>query len=248
MLYVSLTRAKRGLYVLLEPPSKSADPDKAALSNWITRSIRADSGNSIPFQCGSDDWSGMVPIPEPAPKPDDTLLPGAATPRRVRATPSGAKLKSETTPHSPAGMRFGNEVHALFEQIGWCDENTPTLPDTDAGVAVNRILQHPDILQFFQKGQRDITLLREQGTDLVLDGKLITGVIDRLHLHRNPSGRIHRVEIIDFKTDAVTNASHLAERYSAQMHAYRDAMQLIHPNAEIICILLSVRHCEIVVV
>jgi ATP-dependent exoDNAse (exonuclease V) beta subunit len=75
----------------------------------------------------------------------------------------------------------------------------------------------------------------------VLDGEWISGIIDRLHLHRDESGRVTRVEVIDFKTDAVNDICILSERYSGQMNAYRRVIEKAYPNAKVECILLSTR-------
>jgi ATP-dependent exoDNAse (exonuclease V) beta subunit len=94
----------------------------------------------------------------------------------------------------------------------------------------------------FEKRGRNVELFREQATDAILDGCLMSGVIDRLHLHRNAAGNVTRVEIIDYKTDAVTSPDELAGRYSGQMAAYREALRIMHPAADIGCVLVSVRH------
>jgi ATP-dependent exoDNAse (exonuclease V) beta subunit len=91
-------------------------------------------------------------------------------------------------------------------------------------------------------------LFREQPVDALIDGSLLSGVIDRLHLHRNDAGAVERVEIIDFKTDAVEKPEELAERHAGQMKAYREALGKIHPGAEIECLLVSVRHGGLVAV
>lgn len=246
MLYVALTRAKRGLYVLLEPPAKTSEPDKPSLSNWLTRSIGDSKEPGVLYQSGDDDWIGMIPLSESTRKPQPAISPAAATPRRGRKTPSGSKAKSTTIPHSFTGMQFGTEVHALLEQIAWTDESTPKLPDSDAGQAVGRILQNPTLSPIFQRAGRNIGLFREQGADIIQDGKLLTGVIDRLHLHQDANGKVLRVEIIDYKTDAVENPADLVERYQGQMNSYRQVMQSIHPDAEVVCSLISVRHGEAV--
>jgi ATP-dependent exoDNAse (exonuclease V) beta subunit len=246
MLYVALTRAKRGLYVLLEPAAKKSDPDKPSLSNWLTRSIGDSKESGVLYQTGEDDWIGMIPLSESTQKPQPTMSPAAATPRRGRKTPSGAKSKSTTIAHSSTGMQFGTEVHALLEQITWTDESAPNLPDSDAGQAVSRILQNPTLSPIFQRAGRNIELFREQGADIIQDGKLLTGVIDRLHLHQDANGKVARVEIIDYKTDAVEKTAELAERYQGQMHSYRQVMQSIHPDADVVCSLISVRHGEVV--
>ena len=48
-----------------------------------------------------------------------------------------------------------------------------------------------------------VELFHEQPVDAILDGKWLSGVIDRLHLHRDTAGVVTRVEVIDFKTDAL---------------------------------------------
>lgn len=248
MLYVALTRSKRGLYVLLEPASKSSEPDKPSLSNWLTRSIGDSKDPGILYQNGDADWVEIIPISESSNKPQPTMIPAAATPRRERQSPSGAKAKSTTIPHSISGMQFGTEVHALLEQITWTDESAPDLPDSDAGHAVARILRHPTLSPIFQRSGRNIELFREQGADIIHNSKLLTGVIDRLHLHRDANGNVTKIEIIDYKTDAVEKSAELTERYQGQMHSYRQAMQSIHPDAEVVCSLISVRHGETVFV
>jgi ATP-dependent helicase/nuclease subunit A len=242
MLYVALTRAKRGLYVLLEPPSEKAEPGRPSLANWLARSIGAGRETGVIFQSGTADWPeniGMMESEKPAaavPKP------GEAVPRRGRKVPSGAKAKGKAPAHSPTGMKFGSEVHAMFEQVAWTDETSTEFPESDAAKTVAGLLRNPALRDVFQRQGRPIELFREQPVDAILDGAWLSGVIDRLHLHRNAAGAVERVEIIDFKTDAVKTPDELNERYAGQMAAYRAALEKIHPGAVIECLLLSVRH------
>jgi ATP-dependent exoDNAse (exonuclease V) beta subunit len=99
----------------------------------------------------------------------------------------------------------------------------------------------PAVRELFERGGRPIDLFREQPIDAIVDGKWLSGVMDRLHLHRDAAGAVVRVEIIDFKTDALDEIGLLVDRYSAQMNAYRDVMARAYPNAWIDCILLSTR-------
>ena len=242
MLYVALTRSKRGLYVLLEPPSNSQDADKPSLANWLATSISSDGQPGIVYQSGSPDWVESIPR-ETRPK-DSTALPALATgvPRRERITPSGMKKTSEVAvAHSASGMKFGSEVHAVFEQIGWIDETPPTLPDSEAGSLVANLLTIPRLRTLFERKGCSVELFREQAVDAVYNHQWLSGIIDRLHIYRNPQGIISRVEIIDFKTDAINDISELTERYSEQMHAYREMIVTAYPDAEIECILISTR-------
>ncbi|MFZ9937811.1 MAG: UvrD-helicase domain-containing protein [Luteolibacter sp.] len=241
MLYVALTRAKRGLYALLDTPAATADPLKASLANWLACAVQARAEPGVVFQAGSADWPASIPGIEAATPPAKNATLGKPVPKRRRATPSGAKSKDRKIPRSASGMRFGSALHALMEQVGWIDESPPTLPSDDAGRAVARLLANPSLAEIFHRHGRAITLRREQPIDCVMDGELLSGIIDRLHLHHDPAGNVALVEIIDFKTDAVDAPEELTERYSGQMEAYRSAMGKIHPGARIECLLLSVR-------
>jgi ATP-dependent exoDNAse (exonuclease V) beta subunit len=243
MLYVALTRAKRGLYVLLDTPPQKPDPDKASLANWLARSLESDGAHQgVLASFGTAGWSENIACMPPEKPPVAEIPPGPAIPRRGRMSPSAAKSKPHAPARSPGGMRFGSEVHALLERVAWTDESFPDLPPTDAGQAVAKLLRNPGLAAFFEKLGRNVELFREQATDAILDGCLMSGVIDRLHLHRNAAGEVTRVEIIDYKTDAVKQAEELAERYSGQMEVYRNALRIMHPAAEVECVLVSVRH------
>ena len=245
-LYVALTRAKRGLVVLLEPPPKTADPLKPSLANWLRRSLGVEDPAGVVYQSGSATWAESVPMTVAAPKPEAFPPLGTAIPRRQRITPSGAKSKDHAPAHSPSGMEFGSAVHSLLEQVAWIDESRPTLPAGDAAKTVAGLLDHPHLRDVFHQLGRSIDLYREQPMAAIIDGQFLTGIIDRLHLHRNPGGTVTRAEIIDYKTDAVKAPADLIPRYAGQMAAYRKALELIYPNAEITCALLSTRHATLV--
>jgi len=240
MLYVALTRSKRGLYVLLEPPATSQNPDKPSLANWLARSISSDGQPAVVYQAGSPDW--VETISRTARSREVTTLPAlaACVPRRERAAPSSLKAETRlTNADSVAGMSFGTEVHAVFERVGWVDESSPQLPSGNAGRLVADLLNLPKVRTLFERKSRTIELFREQAVDSILDGKWLSGVMDRLHLHRDASGTVSQVEVIDFKTDACAEISELIQKYSGQMEAYQKVMRLAYPEAEVRCILLS---------
>ncbi len=143
--------------------------------------------------------------------------------------------------YSLTGIRFGNELHAAFERVGWLDGKRPPLPLNEAGRKVAALLEIPGIRELFERAGPQVELLREQPVDSVLHGKWLSGTIDRLHLHRDASGAVTRMEIIDFKTDAVSDTAELAERHAPQMRAYQEAMAVAYPEAQITCHLVSTR-------
>jgi ATP-dependent exoDNAse (exonuclease V) beta subunit len=248
MLYVALTRAKRGLYVLLDTPSENADPDRPSLENWLARSVGAGCGIGTVYQSGEPGWTEGIPLLGREKPVEVPPMPGVAVPRRGRKTPSAAKAKGGRTVHSPGGMKYGSDVHDLLERLAWVDEERPELPANDAGRAVAGLLENPALRHVFERRGHTVDLLREQPVDAILNGALVSGVIDRIHLHRNASGEVERVEIIDFKTDAVETSGELAARHAGQMAAYRDALRIMHPSAAVECLLLSVRHGRLIAV
>jgi len=247
MLYVALTRAKRGLYVILKKPGKNSNPDKSSLANWIIRSAGQNPrSEEIIFESGSSDWVQLVdqlPVAEAQPACTQLTPP---TQKLTSLTPSTAKNKNKASTHSPTGMKFGSEVHCLMEQIGWIDETPAQLPPSDAGKAVARLIKSPAVAMLFKRENKSIDLYREQATDAFMDGQLMSGIIDRLHIHRESAGSVTRVEIIYYKTDAVASSRDLVDRYSGQMQAYQLTLQKIYPNAEVVPILISVKHAELI--
>lgn len=237
VLYVALTRAKRGLYVLLPQPPKSRKEADAFASpaNWLMRSVGGDGGGVV-WQSGDPAWvEGLDLRGEPETAKPAALAPGV--PRRGRSTPSGGKREAAVASGSAGGRVFGSGVHGAFERVGWVDEETPRLPVGGAGEAVRELLEMPEIRRRFERRGREVALFREQPVEAIIGGKWMSGVIDRLHVF--DGGK--RVELIDFKTDAVDSAEVLVERHAGQMDAYRKVLAGIYPGAEIETWLLSVR-------
>ncbi len=249
-LYVALTRSKRGLYVLLEPPSSAQGTEKPSLANWLATSVSSDGQPGVIYQSGSLDWVETVPEARITEAPPPPIRLAAGVPRRRRVAPSGMEEEAEKSspPGNGSGRHLGSEAHAAFEAVGWADEETTTLPRTSTGALVAELLKIPELGNFFRRSGRRVELYREQPVDALVDGKWFSGVIDRLHLHRDENGAINRVEIIDFKTDAVTDISELTRRHSDQMHAYRTVMELAYPDATVECVLFSTRLRTVVLV
>ena len=136
-------------------------------------------------------------------------------------------------------MRFGSAVHAAFERVGWVDETAPALPQDDAGSLVAELLGQAALRATFERRGRNVDLFREQAIDAILDGQWLSGVIDRLHVHRDAAGTVTQVEVIDFKTDAVGQLAELGERYGGQMRAYCEVMERAFGGAVVVGVLFS---------
>ncbi len=241
MLYVALTRAKRGLYILLEPPPKTRDVGKPSLSNWLETAIQATGVPGVVYQRGTPDWLAEVPLTPPAPAAAARPPLGAGVGRRERLRPSGsvAAAGAKPLPQATGALRFGRAVHAAFERVGWLDETAPDLPPDEAGRLVAGLLEDAALRELFERRGRTVELFREQALDAVIDGKWLSGVVDRLHVHRAADGTVTRVEVVDFKTDVVAGPAALLERHGGQLRAYQAALALAFPGAEIACRLVS---------
>lgn len=238
-LYVAMTRAKRGLYVFLDTPAASADDEKASLPNWLMASLNLDGDDNAIFEEGNPYWANGIAELDKSPEAASGGL-GIAVAKRSRSTPSGRKKAAQVAAAgSGEGRRFGIAVHAAFEEVSWIDDEEPVFPDDAAGKCAKEALKISEIRGLFTRGGRSISLHREQRIEAVIDGKWISGVIDRMHLYPDAHGVVERVEILDFKTDHVETADELREKYAKQMEAYLIAVALIYPQAEVRCLLIS---------
>jgi ATP-dependent helicase/nuclease subunit A len=248
LLYVALTRAKRGLYVLLELPADAQAADKPSLANWLATAIDAEKAAGIAYQEGSPAWIENVPslLYVPSIRHHHSLVPAIL--KRVKVNPSASKAPASFASPNAGGRDFGNQVHRVLETLAWMDETAFQFPKNAVGSRLAEIFAAQEIKSIFERRGREIELFREQAIDAQLDGEWLSGVIDRLHLHRDPAGAVCLVEIIDFKTDAVSAMSELVERYGEQMAAYQRAMQVAYPAAKVVCLLVSTHRADSIVV
>jgi hypothetical protein len=179
------------------------------------------------YQSGASGWSDSVPWSEKVQAPEAGLSFGAAVVRRERTSPSARKGLASGLAFGGAGREFGTAAHALFEQIGWVnDDEEISLPDGADAVAtraVRETLAVPAVRALFVR-RGGAELFREQGFEVLVEGRWMSGVADRLHVWRDEAGMVARCEVIDFKTDAVEAVEDLAERYGEQIEDYRRSM------------------------
>jgi ATP-dependent exoDNAse (exonuclease V) beta subunit len=209
VLYVALTRAKRGLYVLLE--DKELKEDNNSLAQWILDSCPGE--GEVIFEAGSIACFADVDDLQADPPPERPSLGTAVLRRR-------AKTASKAAQGASAAMQYGTAMHALMETIGGLDET----PFSGAGEMAERlaaVLQKPEWRDCLEKRQRAVELQREIPVEGHVDGTWVRGIIDRLHLFRDETGAITRAEIIDYKTDRTQDAKELHDNHAEQLHIYR---------------------------
>jgi ATP-dependent helicase/nuclease subunit A len=168
----------------------------------------------------------------PVPMP---LLPSQADPATISAASFFARAHARSV---------GSDVHKILAKISWLDDGLPNLADLSPASAalISRFLQTNTAVRLFTRPARPCSLWREKIFDVMVDGRWISGIFDRVVIYRNEAGQARAAALYDFKTDERA----LAENYSTQMSLYRKSLgSLIGlPEDKITSMLILVRTGE----
>lgn len=225
LLYVALTRARHANYILLNGNVQCKDGDAKSFTAMILESLGLVGDKPTEtlrlYELGNAGWRKNGEKNEPAAAPEPVIL-RPASKHRKRVSPSHMRAEDRPAQESPAagndGTVFGNEVHALFEQIEWADALPAWVADpmSAAQRVVAAALQQPEVRALFTR-QSGAVAYNEQRLEAVTRKEWISAAIDRLVLDEQGA------HIIDFKTNKVdeTERGWLKEHYAPQMQAYR---------------------------
>lgn len=246
-LYVALTRAKRGLYVYLGKSAKSAKTESSTMTNWILRALGGHLAFGTVFHAGNPDWSASI-----SEKPNAQsiiapihLAPPVTKRKRISVSmPHADQSESQAVVSGSSrrrGREFGTRVHRVLEQVEWCDDpGASGFPDDEAGRCVRSLLGDPAIARVFRRPDHPVEVLREQWVDGIDGNTWISGVIDRIHLHRiEQGGPVMRLEIFDFKTDSGADESTLLLRHAPQLRGYGRMVGRLFPGTQIDLLILA---------
>jgi len=246
LLYVAMTRAKRGMYLITKPPGKSVSRNfpKLLAEALGAEEIEVRLGKlTVPgaFAEGDADWhlhiakttAAAAPVAKPVPldiktvKKSRRLLSRRPSAGKEAILP-GAQIFSL---ESSGAADFGTAVHALLAEIEWLDaaelkHRELAWPDKgEEGRAALGCLQADDLAVVWQRPATPrAEVWRERAFEVVLDDEWVTGVFDRVVVARDAGGRALRAEVFDFKTDHFAGEEGWAEfvaRHSAQLELYR---------------------------
>lgn len=247
-LYVGLTRASHGLYVVSterKPSSRSANYIRLlneTLAEGDSKPLDgAPVSAGIVFERGDFAWTEAKRAEAHQPKAEPALVRagrGHVRLARRRASDHDAVVLSGVQLFEAGGadaISFGLAVHKVFEQVEWVDDTTlarlallrETMPEAVDEVA--RCLANKALAKRLAKPEGDVHLWRERAFDLVVENEFISGVFDRVHVYAD------RAEILDFKSDRVGDEASMkkaAEKYTPQMMTYRQALAKLTGLAE----------------
>ena len=229
VLYVALTRAKRALYVIIEPvgTSKSAN---------FPRLLQETLGGQ--WTAGEPDWFEKIGELAASAEPTQEQATPSLMPMK-RASRRPARAPSELKGGEVAGARlfalesggevdFGRAVHALFAQVEWGSmaaeaRFTATWHGLAAATAL-ACVRAASLAAVWTRpvGAPHAEVWRERAFELVHEGSWVTGVLDRVVIEYDQSSRAMRATVYDFKTDADEAA--VLVRHGGQMNLYRQAV------------------------
>ncbi len=232
VLYVAMTRAKRAMYVVTAPVGKSK-------SHNFPRLLQETLGDE--WAEGDPRWFEKLGAPTARPRAGPGL-PGLGAQaqagrarRRPSRVPSGQKGGEVTGSRlfaleAGGAVEFGRAVHARLAQVEWggaAAESHLTADWRDGGSAARAALacvRAADLAAVWTPpaNAARVGLWRERAFELIHEGDWVTGVLDRVVIEYDGTGRAAKATVYDFKTD--TDEAAVLPRHAGQMNLYRQAV------------------------
>mgnify|MGYP006276726119 FL=1 len=252
--YVAMTRASRELRVYFTETQSGQGKQKgpSGVSAWLRAADfprppedaaegAGEETDDAPFHLvlGEDPpdepaGAGTAAAPDrPAPVPA-----AGPPPLPPRHSPSTAARRDPfagfaATPGEPvaAGLAFGSRVHEVLARHEWPVEECPGAPTGDRALDdyLRAGLAAPALRDALARPRPAPLVWREKAFEVLLDGRWISGVFDRVHLParwREDPRTV--VDLLDYKTDrAEALAEGVPAEYRDQLDLYRRALARI---------------------
>ena len=247
-LYVGLTRAKRGLFVVTHPMSGHSPNYHRLLDTALGAEPKERRIGGETFVCawssGDVEWfqheapraerTGVAEEPQLL-EPEERRT--GESPQPVRPSGGkpelGRKLFTET---SGGGRTFGSRVHEILARVEWLTgleladaavidawvEGQPP----EVAAAVRAVLTSPSTQPFFVESRPRMEVWREMPFECIQGDAWITGRFDRVLLEREADGRPAAALLVDFKTTGPTGRLDPTS-YEPQLARYRDVLSTL---------------------
>ncbi len=240
VLYVMLTRAERATYCLLDGAKDNPAERKRNEADWIRESVDGcverdeevgGLAGRVIAEFGGWDWLDSLEKIETDVVAENVINLPVIEPRKsaVIATDGHTDYVTNYSARlmDSKGMSYGTLVHECFQEIGWWDGELSWNKDKSVRKMVLECMEASSIVPYFLN-QDGVKVYREQAIEVIVDGVWISGVIDRLILSYDTSGKVEYVVIVDFKTDVVDDVEELKGHYASQLGNYGTMLETIY--------------------
>jgi len=230
LLYVAMTRAKRAMYVIVEPVGTSQSKNFPRL---LQETLGAEWAQGDP---GWYETLGPAVTKSIGETESEVVQVTARTQRRLARTPSEIKAGEVLgdrlfSLEGGGAVVFGRIVHDKLAQVEWVGpQETARFAmawrnDGAAAEEALACLRAPALAEIWTKPAAfaQLEVWRERAFEVVLDGTWVTGVFDRVVVARDDAGHAAMAALYDFKTDrgATRDLVRAAERHAGQLALYR---------------------------
>jgi ATP-dependent helicase/nuclease subunit A len=248
-LYVATTRAKRGLYMFVDCKNDSPSPANLLIKSLKQEREAPPSSDGILYACGDPQWYEQSPLrSSSAPAKEKSSQVQHSFPltsvRLQQFVPSHSSTDKTFgrwyfSSHTAEQRDMGTIIHRLFESVEWLPDDTSTwhailqphrgmIPDQTFHQLLSYI-QQPDWISLFVRPHAvNCALWREKEFSVILNDQWIHGVLDRVIITYDVSGKPSRAHLIDFKTDKVDSQKDLLKRvehHRSQLQIYQNALR-----------------------
>ena len=227
--YVAMTRPRFGLYLVTRTvTARSTAKSFARLlaltlghaEPWLERGdARWFERNGLRAGSGGDEGTGPA-------GPRALTPPLAGTPRPVSPSDAGDARGAGIGmgDAGSGGAALGSEVHAALATVEWIGDRPPPFStcSREARKLLLAFLAGAEAGPVFTRPDRLVRLWRERAFDVLIEGRWVGGVFDRVQIEDGPDGRPLSAIVYDFKTDRGSEAT-VRNRYAGQMDWYRRA-------------------------
>ena len=235
VLYVAMTRAKQGLYIVTSYPGPTA---KSFTGSAFIKEQLHDRETSITidgspatelYAAGRRDWytdhattaAPSAEAPSPACEAITTVGLQPLQPLKPSTQYTGSKPASDLfTPDSRDRLLFGTAIHELFMGIEWLDgadidqiiadwqraTDVSAIIERDVIVKFRKALTFPEVREALAPPADRVRLWREKQFHYIQADHLVSGKFDRVTIGLNSEGIPETATILDFKSDQITEA------------------------------------------
>ncbi|MDA0848928.1 MAG: UvrD-helicase domain-containing protein [Verrucomicrobia bacterium] len=246
-LYVAMTRAKKALYMMSDINTADTQTPVRFLKTYLgedseEKELFENSTFSVLWETGDADWhkslrkNKELDTNESAISKQRVIPSFQPTHQRLSDFTPSKIVKNELqliTNTNSKGKYFGQLVHHALEHFDWYD-NSMSIESLITNKVDSTILEHlkacfadKHIQEFFHPPSIPCILWKEKAFTLSENQILINGVFDRVHIFLDTNNRYIKAQIIDFKTDFISEDFTIAqaiEKHEKQLQSYQNAL------------------------